>query len=198
MLNKNRWAELIATFFYIGKIRYCPGTFGSLVSFPLYYIIIYFIRLNQVVFLSSSNIVEQQAFTDFFIITFICLLLFIIGSYFTSVYVKYTNIDDPKEVVIDEVVGQMLTITLCSFSVEFALYSKIAEYLSTQVIELIFLVIMPFCLFRLFDIIKPWPINWFDQNIHGGIGVMLDDILAAVFASVAQYALFFCVINWLE
>jgi phosphatidylglycerophosphatase A len=197
MLNKNRFAELIATFFYVGKIKYCPGTFGSLVSFPLYYIIVYFIRLNQVVFSSSTDIIEQQVFSAFFIIIFTCVVLFIIGTYFTSVYVQYTGVGDPKEVVIDEVVGQMLTIALCSFSVEFAHYSKIAEYLSNEMIEFIFLAVMPFCLFRFFDIRKPWPINWCDQNIHGGFGVMFDDILAAIFAAVAHYAIFFCLINWL-
>jgi phosphatidylglycerophosphatase A len=38
-------------------------------------------------------------------------------------------------------------------------------------------------LFRLFDIIKPWPIRWIDQKVHGGLGIMLDDVLAGIFAA---------------
>jgi phosphatidylglycerophosphatase A len=51
-------------------------------------------------------------------------------------------------------------------------------------------------LFRLFDIIKPWPINWLDKNIKGGIGIMVDDIVAAIFASVIHYAIIFTLIDW--
>ena len=47
--------------------------------------------------------------------------------------------------------------------------------------------LLGFLLFRIFDIWKPWPIRWIDKNIHGGIGVMLDDVLAAVFAWVLLY-----------
>jgi phosphatidylglycerophosphatase A len=43
-------------------------------------------------------------------------------------------------------------------------------------------VIAGFILFRIFDIVKPWPIKWVDQKVHGGLGIMLDDVLAAVFA----------------
>ncbi|KAJ6645078.1 Aspartokinase [Pseudolycoriella hygida] len=49
---------------------------------------------------------------------------------------------------------------------------------------------------RFFDIIKPWPINWLDANIKGGIGIMLDDIAAAIFASVIHYAITFTLIDW--
>jgi phosphatidylglycerophosphatase A len=58
-------------------------------------------------------------------------------------------------------------------------------------IETITLFLMPFLLFRIFDIIKPWPIGWVDKNIKGGFGIMIDDILAAILASIMQYALLF-------
>ena len=54
---------------------------------------------------------------------------------------------------------------------------------------------MPFVLFRIFDIFKPWPINYIDSNVKGGLGVMLDDVVAAIFASVMHYALVFIIIN---
>lgn len=44
-----------------------------------------------------------------------------------------------------------------------------------------------FALFRLFDILKPWPIRWFDRNVHGGLGIMLDDLVAAVPSGVLLY-----------
>ena len=45
-------------------------------------------------------------------------------------------------------------------------------------------VVAGFILFRLFDILKPWPISWVDRRVHGGIGIMLDDVIAGVFAAV--------------
>lgn len=183
MFNKHKFAELIVTFFYVGKIKYCPGTFGSLVAFPLCYWILYFSM--------------QAELISIFIITFlICLLLFILGTYFSSIYIHYSKQEDPREVVIDEVVGQMLTIILSFPSVFFMNYSGLTKYLSSPVLNSIFLLALPFALFRFFDIIKPWPINWLDANIKGGIGIMVDDIAAAIFASVMHYAITFTLIDW--
>jgi phosphatidylglycerophosphatase A len=202
MLNKNQFAEFFTTFFYIGKIKYCPGTFGSLAAFPLCYLIVYFSITSELIF--SESFFSFANFTDiqtqlimlFAINIFICLLLFIFGIYFSSIYAEYTNKEDPKEVVIDEVVGQMLTVILSCFSVIFINYSEVVKHLSFSMINLIFLFALPFILFRLFDIIKPWPINWLDKNIKGGIGIMIDDIVAAIFASVVHYAITFMIIDW--
>ena len=54
--------------------------------------------------------------------------------------------------------------------------------------------VLAFVLFRLFDAIKPWPIRWFDQRVHGGFGIMLDDIIAAVF-SLAVMGLIWMVVG---
>jgi phosphatidylglycerophosphatase A len=53
--------------------------------------------------------------------------------------------------------------------------------------------ILGFGLFRFFDIVKPWPISWLDAKIHGGFGIMIDDVLAGVFAFISLQLL----INWL-
>lgn len=199
MLDKNQVAEFISTFGYIGKIKYCPGTFGSLAAYPLCYIIMYFTITNQIVFsFSKLNVIEEQFITIFFICTAIAFLLFVIGVYYSSIYAKYIRKDDPKEVVIDEVVGQMLVITFSVFSVAFAHHSNLRSYLRSEIIDFIFIFVLPFGLFRLFDIFKPWPINWLDKNIKGGIGIMLDDLLAAVFAVIAHYAITFTIIDWFE
>ncbi|QIQ20696.1 phosphatidylglycerophosphatase A family protein [Zophobihabitans entericus] len=53
----------------------------------------------------------------------------------------------------------------------------------------VFWIVIAFAAFRLFDIVKPWPIRWFDRHVHGGIGIMVDDIVAAVFSSAVVWAL---------
>ncbi len=196
LLNKNCVTEFIVTFGYVGKIKFAPGTFGSLAALPLAYLIINAILKYQIIwFFEGYSLYEQQVISVFYILGIMCLALFLIGTYYSSLYIAYTGKTDPSEVVIDEVVGQLLTITLCLFSVPFVTTSKLAEHLDIKIIEFILLIFLPLCLFRFFDIIKPWPINWLDKNVQGGIGVMLDDVLAALFAAVVQYVIIFMLIN---
>lgn len=82
--------------------------------------------------------------------------------------------EDPQIIVIDEVAGMGITLLLAAPSIA--------------------VLIVGFACFRLFDIAKPWPVSWADQKIHGGLGVMLDDVLAGVYALilttvVVRYAL---------
>ncbi|RTK92938.1 MAG: phosphatidylglycerophosphatase A [Rickettsiales bacterium] len=190
-------AEIISTVFYIGRIKYAPGTFGSLTAFPLCYIIMYFVLNNKIVFhFDSYSFQEQQIFALFIIEIAVSILLFIIGTYFTSVYIKDMAEKDPKEVVIDEVVGQMLTIIFCSFSVIFASQSNLPLYFDNTYIDVVFALILPFLLFRFFDAVKPWPINWLDRNIKGALGVMIDDVAAAFFAIIVHYAIVFFILDF--
>jgi len=152
---------------------------------------------NQVVFyISGYNPHEQQFLSVFFIEMLVASILLFIGIYFTKIYIKNTEEQDPKEVVIDEVVGQMLAIILTSFSVIFVYSSALPEKIDATYIDFIFLFLMPFMLFRGFDILKPWPINWLDSNIKGALGVMVDDVAAALFAVVCQYVIVFFVLNF--
>ena len=73
--------------------------------------------------------------------------------------------EDPKEVVIDEVAGQGLTFLL--------LPGALTPW---------WVFALGFGLFRFFDIVKPWPVSWADQKIHGGHGIMLDDMIAGLYA----------------
>jgi phosphatidylglycerophosphatase A len=194
---RKKIAEFIATVCYIGKIKYAPGTFGSLPAFPLCYIIMHFTLNNKIVFpIKGFAIAEQQILTLFFIELMATFILFIIGTYFTAIYIADLPDKDPKEVVIDEVVGQMLVVILCSFSVVFAFGTTLPEHLDARIIDFIFLFLSPFVLFRLFDIKKPWPINWLDRKIKGAFGVMVDDIGAAIFAIIAHYALVFIILDF--
>lgn len=158
--------------------------------------IMYFILNNKIVFpIIGFNFFEQQIIALFVIELLSCLILFIIGTYYAAIYIKDMENKDPSEVVIDEVVGQMLTIILSSFSVMLIYGSPIHKYLASAHIDILFLFVLPFILFRLFDIFKPWPINWFDQNIKGALGIMVDDVAAAIFASIAQYILIFFLLD---
>ena len=190
-------AEFIATACYIGKIKIAPGTFGSLIAFPICYIIMDFSLKHQVVFyISGYNPNEQQFLSVFFIEILATIILFFAGTYFTKIYIKDAQEQDPKEVVIDEVVGQMLVIILTSFSVIFVYSSSVPQKIEASYVDFIFLFLMPFVLFRAFDILKPWPINWLDSNIKGALGVMIDDVAAALFAVVCQYVIVFFIINF--
>lgn len=196
MFTKKQFSEFFVTFFYIGKIKYCPGTFGSLAAFPLCYAIMYFVVDNKIIIpFANLTLNEAQLVSVVIIASVICLLLLILGTYFTKIYLNYRDSKDPKEVVIDEVVGQLLTVILVFFSAVFVNESNVIKHLSTLKVSIILLFILPFSLFRLFDILKPWPINWLDKNIKGSLGVMVDDLAAAIFAAVTQYAIVFVLID---
>jgi phosphatidylglycerophosphatase A len=91
------------------------------------------------------------------------LIVFLIGVIATEIYCRRTGRKDPKEAVIDEVAGQWLTLIIAS-----------PDQLWHFGVGFIF--------FRFFDIFKPWPVSWCDRSVPGGLGVMLDDIAAAVYA----------------
>lgn len=88
-------------------------------------------------------------------------LLFLLGWWASSIYVERLQLDDPGSIVVDEVAGQWLVVLLAPPDVLFYFAG--------------------FILFRIFDILKPWPVGWADRYVKGGLGVMLDDILAAAY-----------------
>lgn len=90
------------------------------------------------------------------------IILFPIGIVASNHYMKDNGCEhDPGEIVIDEVVGVWLLCALMPLT--------LTGYF------------VGFMTFRVFDIIKPWPISYFDRKVHGGFGVMLDDVLAAIY-----------------
>ena len=94
-------------------------------------------------------------------------VVFAIGLGASDSFIRETGVDDPGPVVIDEVAGQWLTLAVAPLNVYF--YA------------------LGFVLFRIADIWKPWPVSWADDTFKGGIGVMLDDILAAGYAAAVLY-----------
>ncbi|MFK7730512.1 MAG: phosphatidylglycerophosphatase A [Pseudomonadales bacterium] len=95
------------------------------------------------------------------------LVSFVVGIWFCGAAATELGAHDHGAVVWDEFVGQWMVV----------LYLQRVSELS-----LLSCLLIGFVLFRLFDIVKPWPIRWFDRNVHGGLGVMLDDVLAALMA----------------
>lgn len=87
--------------------------------------------------------------------------LFIIGVFSAGAAEKILDRGDPPQVVVDEVVGQLIAL--------------IAVPLQPGP------VVLSFLLFRFFDILKPFPIGWIDRHLHGGLGIMLDDIVAGLY-----------------
>lgn len=155
-------ASLLATFFCVGKMPFTPGTWGSLPAFPIAFL----------VFFNAGH-------AGYWILPILTLAIFIFGTYATHVYITKTGKHDPKEVVVDEVVGQLITIYAAApIMGSMANHGGIAGY------SVLFAC---FVLFRLYDIIKPWPICWADQSVPGAIGVMLDDVLAGIAAGATLH-----------
>ena len=143
---------LFLTLLKIGKIKYAPGTFASLVTCLLFLLLI--------------NIFN---FTVIFLIT---LIIFCYSFVALNNSFEVFRSEDPQEIVIDEVVGQMLPLL------------AIPIYETLYPLPTIYYCASAFILFRLFDVWKPYPISYVDNNIKGSLGIMLDDILASVYSII--------------
>lgn len=98
-----------------------------------------------------------------------CSVLFLIGWWASHRAGVLWQVSDHPAIVIDEVVGQWLTLL-------------IALTLAPQVMPLEVTVAVGFVFFRLYDVLKPWPVSWADRQLKGGWGVMVDDVLAGLLA----------------
>jgi phosphatidylglycerophosphatase A len=177
-------SSIIATGFGVGKIPYAPGTFGSLLAFPLYAFMTYIVSR------SKGGVDSIAAFELSNYLMLLTFLLFLIGVWASECYCSDTQQSDPKEIVIDEIVGQLLTIGLVIGLLPYIGGEAIEKFKSYGIDELklaLYNLAASFILFRVFDILKPWPIDLIDQKVKGGLGVMLDDVLAAIFAVVMQF-----------
>jgi len=141
-------AKFIGTWFGVGLSPKAPGTMGSIAALPFAYVI-------------QSNFGNMALFIA-------AIISFLVGCWACEKYLPYTDKLDPREMVIDEVHGQWLLLSVMPLS------------LVSYIVGLV--------LFRFFDILKPWPISVADRKIHGGFGVMFDDTLAAVYPIVLAYA----------
>ena len=144
---------LFVTMFGLGKIPKIPGTFGSLATIIILYIFFHILDL-------SSNLI------------LICLIIIFIFSFFSvSIYIKDNENKDPKEIIIDEFIGQSIPIYLY----------EISHGTEKSANEAIIFYGICFVLFRFFDIVKPFPISYFDKNFKNSFGVIVDDICAGFY-----------------
>lgn len=137
---------LFLSWFYTGKFPKAPGTVGSLATIPLFYLFFYF---NAHIYTLIAIIITLYGF----------------AVYFTEkIQVEY-GLHDPQWIVIDEVIGMLITWSFVQ-SIEFSE---------------IFLV---FALFRFFDIVKVWPASYFDSLYHG-FGTITDDVISGFYAGIS-------------
>ena len=144
---------LFVTCFGIGSFRFAQGTLTSLITTVFLYSLFHIINL-------SSNI-----------ILIILFIVFIYSFYAVSEYIKYNENKDPKEVVVDEFIGQSIPIYLY----------EIAHGSTKESNEAALFYLYIFILFRYFDIKKPFPISFFDKKFKNSFGVIMDDIVAGLY-----------------
>ena len=150
---------LFITLFNIGKIKKAPGTIASLITCLIFLLLI-----------NISN------FTFIFLVT---LLVFLYSFMAINNSFDVFESDDPQEIVIDEVVGQMLPLL------------AIPIYETLYPLPTVYYCVSGFLFFRLFDVWKPYPISYVDNNVKGSLGIMLDDILASIYTIISLCIIFF-------
>ena len=144
---------LFVTCFGIGSFRFAPGTITSFIT------TIFLFSLFHIIELSNNSILIAL------------LLIFVYSFYAVSEYIKDRENKDPKEVVIDEFIGQSIPIYLYEIGH--------GTLKNSQEAVLFYLYI--FILFRYFDIKKPFPVSYFDRKFKNSFGVILDDVVAGLY-----------------
>ena len=144
---------LFVTMFGLGRIKKIPGTFSSLVTIIILYVCFHILDL-------SSNIILIGV-----------VIIFIFSFSAIASYIKDNENKDPKEVVIDEFIGQSIPIYLY----------EISHGIKKSPEEAIIFYGICFLLFRFFDIIKPFPVSYFDKKFKNSFGVIMDDIVAGLY-----------------
>jgi phosphatidylglycerophosphatase A len=152
---KTRLAILLATVGHVGHFPVAPGTAGSAAAMPLFFLL----RM------AGSPALEVAAI----------LVLLAAGCWAGSVAEAHYARTDPGYVVLDEVVGMLVTLLLVPVSALGALVG--------------------FFLFRLFDIVKPFPARQCER-LHGGVGIMTDDVVAGIYANLALRLIIWIVSQW--
>ena len=148
---------IFVTMFGLGKIPKIPGTFGSLATvFVLY---LFFHKLNI-----SSNLILVGL-----------IIIFIYSFFAVAVHIKNSEDKDPKEIIIDEFIGQSIPIYLY----------EISHGIKKSPDEALIFYGVCFVLFRFFDIVKPFPVNYFDKNYKNSFGVIMDDVCAGFYVVIS-------------
>ena len=160
----------ILTLFGVGYFKYAPGTAASFITCIIYYIL----------WIAEFSLHNHK-------IHLVCFLIIIL-IYSISIIDKLSQFfkkKDPKEIVIDEFVGQCIPLVAFLFRPENLYYSggRTNNYI-------LIYILLSFILFRFFDILKPYPINIVDKKMKNGVGIMLDDIIAGIYSTIVIYIIY--------
>ena len=151
MFNKINF--FFVTLFGIGKIKKIPGSFASLATALFLFFLFHILNV-------SPNMV-----------LFSIIVIFFISLYAVIIFIKDLPNKDPKEIVIDEFIGQ--SIPICLYEVAHDMPKE-----TDQVLKFYFIM---FILFRIFDIAKPFPVSYYDKNFKNSFGVIMDDVCAGLY-----------------
>ena len=151
MLNKINF--LFVTLFGIGKIKKIPGSIASLVTTLFLFFLFHFLNVSPNIILISV------------------IIVFFMSLYAVNIFIKNLDNKDPQEVVIDEFIGQ--SIPICLY--------EIAHGGSNETSQILTFYFIMFILFRIFDITKPYPVNYYDKNFKNSFGVIMDDVCAGLY-----------------
>ncbi len=139
--------------FGIGKLPKIPGSYASLVTVIILYILFNILSVPPDLFL------------------YFLAVIFIISLISVNVFIKNLTNKDPKEIVIDEFIGQ--SIPICLY--------EIAHNEQTNSARVLIFYFIMFILFRIFDIVKPYPVSYYDKNFKNSFGVIMDDVCAGLY-----------------
>ena len=144
---------LFVTMIGIGSLSRKPGSIASLTNSFILFIFFNFFNFS------------------FNLILFFVILIFFVSIYAINKFIEDKDNKDPKEVVIDELIGQ--SIPICLYEVAHTQPKEANEVLTTY--------FLMFILFRVFDITKPYPVSYYDKNFKNGFGVIMDDVCAGLY-----------------
>ena len=144
---------LVVTMFGLGKVKIIPGTVGSFATLIILYTLFHILNI-------SANL-----------ILLFLIIIFIYSFSAVASHIKDNDDKDPREIIIDEFIGQSIPIYLY----------EISHGTQKSPDEAIIFYTICFILFRFFDIKKPFPVSYFDKNFKNSFGVIMDDICAGLY-----------------
>ena len=144
---------LFVTLFGLGKIKKIPGSFASLATIIVLFFLFHILNI-------SPNIVLLSL-----------IIIFFISLYAVNIFIKDLTNKDPNEIVIDEFIGQ--SIPICLY--------EVAHNSPKETDQILKFYLIMFVLFRIFDIVKPFPVSYYDKNFKNSFGVIMDDVCAGLY-----------------
>jgi len=153
LVNMNKINFLFVTLFGIGKLKKIPGSYASLITTIFLFLLFHLLEFSPNTFL------------------IIVAIVFLISLYAVNIFIKDLDNKDPKEIVIDEFIGQ--SIPICLYEIA---HEGVKE--TGQILTFYFIM---FILFRIFDIVKPYPVSYYDKNFKNSFGVIMDDVCAGLY-----------------